>query len=133
MSHISQRLLTCAEQSEMGKNFADTPQACRVAAHQLTWKKLSEDTSWIDGRDIILLAHGMEVQARYCKGEWSFSLETISGEEYDGAVWSCFDDEFQIEIEEIGYDPSNWCHGQATHWRELTERPYADDAANTGF
>lgn len=122
MSHIAQRLLTCAEQSEMGKNFADTPQACRVAAHQLAWKTLSADTSWLDGRDVVLLAYGMEVQARYCEGEWSEDTP-ISPREYSGAVWSCFDDEFQFVIEEISHDPSQWLHHPATHWRELTERP----------
>lgn len=98
----------------------------------MTWYKINENTDWIDGRDVELCAHGMIVQARYCPGEWAFSLETISGREYDGAVWSCFDDEFQIEIEEISRNPKNWGHHPATHWRNLTERPSEpDDSSNS--
>jgi len=86
------------------------------------WRSLSGDTDWIDGRDVVLLAHDMEVQARYCPGEWSDDTP-ISPAEYDGAVWSCFDDKFQIEIEETSRDPGEWCHNGATHWRPLTDRP----------
>lgn len=89
-----------------------------------TWKTFAEDTSWLDGRDIVLLARDMEVQARYCPGEWSDDTP-ISPAEYSGAVWSCFDDEFQIEIEECSDDPAKWEHHPATHWREPTERPRA--------
>lgn len=32
---ITDRLLTCAEQSDMGRNFADTPQACRAAVEEI--------------------------------------------------------------------------------------------------
>ena len=85
------------------------------------WKTFAEDTSWLDGRDVILLAHNMEVQARYCAGGWSEDT-TINPREYYGAVWSCFDDEFQIEIEETSREPTKWHHGPATHWRELTSR-----------
>lgn len=128
MTSISERLLICANLSDLGKNFADTPQACRAAAFHLQWHKLSENLAWKDGRDLVLLAHGMEVQARYCKGEWQYHLE---GKEYDGPVWSCFDDEFQIEIEDCDIDPALWHHGPATHWRELTERPSVNDSNNS--
>lgn len=89
-----------------------------------TWKTFAEDTSWLDGRDVILLAHDMEVQARYCAGEWSDDTP-INPREYSGAVWSCFDDKFQLEIEECSAAPAEWWHHPATHWRELTERPRA--------
>lgn len=85
------------------------------------WRPLS-DTAWLDGRDIVLLAHDMEVHARFCPGEWSDDTPN-SPAEYSGAVWSCFDDQFQIEIEEISPNPTDWHHGQATHWRYLTTRP----------
>lgn len=88
---------------------------------QDAWHPLS-DTRWLDGRDVILLAHNMEVQARYCAGEWSDDTP-INPREHNGAVWSCFDDEFQIEIEEVSPDPTEWWHGPATLWRELTPRP----------
>lgn len=86
----------------------------------MAWRRLNEDTSWIDGRDIVLAAHGMEVSARYCSGEWHHTLEFS---EYYGPVWSCFDDKFQIEIEELSEDPTDWCFGAATHWRDATEVP----------
>ena len=95
----------------------------------MDWKELSEDTSWIDGRDLVLLAYGMEVEARYSGGSWSEDTP-INPAEYDGAVWVCFDDKFQIEIEEITSNPANWNHGQATHWRDLTPRPENNDVAD---
>lgn len=85
------------------------------------WKPLT-DTSWLDGRDVILLAHDMEVQARYSPGEWSMDTP-VSPSEYSGAAWVCFDDEFQFEIEEISHDPGTWHHWPVTHWRELSLRP----------
>ena len=88
------------------------------------WKTFAEDTAWLDGRDVILLAHDMEVQARYCPGEWSDDTPT-NPREYPGAVWSCFDDKFQIDIEETSRNPVEWHHGPATHWRETTARPRA--------
>lgn len=101
--------------------MSDTPDMA-LASPNGPWRLLSEDTSWLDGRDLVLLAHDMEVQARYCAGEWSEDTP-IAPAEYSGAVWSCFDDEFQIEIEEVSPDPADWWHGQATHWRDLTPRP----------
>lgn len=80
----------------------------------VAWRPMT-DTLWIDGRDVILQAHSMIVSARYCAGEWSEET-SISAREYDGAVWSCFDDEFQFEIEEISDDPTLWEHGPVTGW-----------------
>lgn len=88
------------------------------------WRCLSSDTAWIDGRDLVLFAYDMEVSARFCPGEWWYGHE---GSEYNGAVWSCFDDQFQIEIEEISDDPSIWHHGRATHWREPSPPPASVD------
>lgn len=75
------------------------------------------DTAWLDGRDVVLSAHGMIVSARYCAGEWSDDTP-INPREYNGAVWSCFDDEFQFEIEETGRGPSEWCHGPVVGWAD---------------
>jgi hypothetical protein len=82
------------------------------------------DTEWFDGQDVVLFAHGMEVSARYCPGEWSDDTP-ISPREYSGAVWSCFDDQFQFEIEEESFCPAEWCHGPVTHWRYPFPRPRA--------
>lgn len=98
------------------------------------WRIIWKDTSWLDGRDVVLLAYDMEVQARYCAGEWS-SDTPVAPREYSGAVWSCFDDQFQIEIEELSHNPADWHHGQATHWRDLTPRPplpLSDSLTNGG-
>lgn len=60
--------------------------------------------------------HG-QVEAWFSAGGWS---ETIDGREYDGPVWVCGDDAFQIEIEEI---PDGYHDGAATHWMPLPEPP----------
>lgn len=107
----------------------DAPPSCGVPAG---WKPIGVDTAWIDGRSVVLLAHGMEVTARYCAGRWSEDTP-LSPREYDGAVWSCFDDEFQFEIEETGHDPVDWHHGPVTHWRAplaAAPEPSPDPAPN---
>lgn len=91
------------------------------------WRPISEDTSWLDGRDVVLLANGMEVSARYCPGEWSDETPDCP-REYSGAVWSCFDDQFQFEIEECSKDPSEWSHDGVTHWRPALSNPAAADS-----
>lgn len=85
------------------------------------WRPLSE-TAWLDGRDLLLCAYGMIVEARYSPGSWSEDTP-IAPAEYDGAVWVCFDDRFQIEIEEICSDPAGWWHGQAVAWADKPELP----------
>ena len=88
-----------------------------MSAAEEPWTNLypMSDTAWIDGRDVIIFAHGMWVSARYCAGSWSEDTP-ISPREYDGGVWSCFDDQFQFEIEEIGSDPAIWEHGPVMGW-----------------
>lgn len=90
--------------------------AAREDEHVAVWRPMS-DTDWVDGRDVVLFAHEMEVAARFCKGEWSEDTP-IAPAEYSGAVWSAFDDAIQFEIEETGHDPAEWNHGPVTHWRE---------------
>jgi hypothetical protein len=85
----------------------------------IEWFPLT-DTRWQDGHDVVLLYRGMEVQGRFCEGRWTNHFE--NGPEYDGAVWSCVDDEITIEIEEMG-DTEDWYHPGVTHWRELSPRP----------
>lgn len=86
------------------------------------WRGISADTAWLDGRDVVIRVRDMEVSARYCPGEWSDDTP-ITPREYSGAVWSCFDDKFQIEIEECSKDPKQWCHNGVTHWRNGSPRP----------
>lgn len=81
-----------------------------------SWKPMT-DTRWIDGRDVVLLAQGMEISARYIPGEWSEETP-LSPREYDGAIWCCFDDALQFEIEENSTNPEHWVHHPVTHWRD---------------
>lgn len=82
------------------------------------WQSI--ETAPTDGSDILLLAHGMAIQARFCPGEWSHSIE---GDEYDGPVWSAFDDAVSFEIEECGPLPTGMHHGPVTHWMPLPPAP----------
>jgi hypothetical protein len=71
-----------------------------------------------DGTAILLYIKGTGyVEACFCPGEWS---ETVEGREYNGAVWSCADDVFQVEIEET---PDGYHDGNATHFRPLPTPP----------
>ena len=82
------------------------------------WQPMT-NTAWLDGRDVELLAHDMVVSARYCGGEWTAETP-VQPREYSGAVWSCFDDQFQFEIEEVSKDAAEWCHGPVKAWRMPT-------------
>lgn len=88
------------------------------------WLPMS-NIAWLDGRDVVLLAHDMEIHARYCPGEWSEDTP-VSPREYSGAVWSAFDDALQFEIEECADDPAHWHHHPVTHWREPMPKPGGD-------
>ena len=77
-------------------------------------------TAPLDGSEILLLTTIGVTQARFHPGEWHDYLE---GREYDGAVWVCCDDQWQIEIEECSHNPAEWHHGIATHWQPMLERP----------
>jgi hypothetical protein len=88
---------------------------------------LDEATAWQpietaprDGEtniELFTTSHGI-VQAWYSPGRW---FDFYEGREYDGAVWVCADDAFQIEVEEL---PNNKFHdGAATHWRPLPPPP----------
>jgi len=96
---------------------ADDLKAVLAALDEQEWRPI--ETAPRDGSDILLLANGMAIEARYCPGEWS--VETpISPREYDGAIWCAFDDALQFEIEET---PGGDFHGQVTHWRPLPAPP----------
>lgn len=51
-----------------------------------------------DGTEVILLTRYGIVSAHFCPGEMT---TTMDGDEYEGPVWSCYDDAIQIEVEEF--------------------------------
>lgn len=103
--------------------------ALNIEAQPVAWKPMT-DTAWLDGRDVVLFAHDMEIHARYCPGEWSDDTP-ISPREYSGAAWVAFDDQVQFEIEEINHNAAEWQHGPVTHWREPTHPLYAHPPTDT--
>ena len=88
-----------------------------AALDEQEWRPI--ETAPRDGSNILLLANGMAIEARYCPGQWSEDTP-ISPREYDGAVWCALDDALQFEIEET---PDRDFHGQVTHWRPLPAPP----------
>jgi hypothetical protein len=87
------------------------------------------DTGWRDiatapkdGSDILILASGMAIEARYAPGAWG---PDVPGEvqEYDGPVWVAFDDLTQFEIEEGVLEGGQDHHGAVTHWMPLPPAP----------
>jgi hypothetical protein len=80
------------------------------------WKPI--ETAPRDGSEILILTSAGATQARFAAGEWHNYLE---GREYDGPVWVCCDDQWQIEIEDCGIHGMN--HGTATHWMPLPSLP----------
>lgn len=75
-------------------------------------------------KEILLWTTSGVTQARYAAGEWHDYLE---GREYDGPVWVCCDDHWQIEIEECSKNRREWYHGEAKYWQELPEKPDFSD------
>lgn len=56
-----------------------------------------------DGEPVIIKAAGGYVEAWWNNGNWS--EETPNGPaEYDGFLWVCYDDAFQLELDE----PTHW-------------------------
>lgn len=89
------------------------------------------ETAPKDGSDILILANGMAIEARYEPGLWG---PDIPGEvrEYDGPVWVAFDDLTQFEIEEGLLDGGKDHHGAVTHWMPLPHPPALLSPGNAG-
>jgi hypothetical protein len=84
-----------------------------------SWQPI--ETAPLTGEDVLIFAHGMAIQARYCPGEWGEDTP-LGPAEYDGAVWCAFDDALQFEIEET---PEGNFHFPVTHWMPLPPPPEA--------
>jgi hypothetical protein len=80
-----------------------------------------EDTS------IMLFTRRGQVEARFSPGYWT---ETLEGREYNGPVWVCCDDTFQIEIEHTG--PDEYHDGEALFWRPLFQKPITEQEPTIG-
>ena len=80
------------------------------------------ETAPRDGTSVLLFTacHGI-TQAWFSAGEWEEHYEY--GPQYNGPVWVCADDAFQIEVEEMGPDVDDMHHGTATHWQPLPPPP----------
>jgi hypothetical protein len=81
----------------------------RRNANPSAWQPI--ETAPKDGTAILIKTPTGIVEAWFAKGQWTESTP-YSEAEYEGAVWVCYDDKFQIEIEEseTGYT------SEATHW-----------------
>lgn len=80
------------------------------------------ETAPRDGSHILIHTrnHGA-VEAWFSPGEWSDNYEC--GREYNGPVWVCGDDAWQVEIEEV---PEGFHDSEATHWRPLPAPPRSE-------
>jgi hypothetical protein len=86
----------------------------------MEWKPI--ETVPRDGSQVLLFTktHGV-TEARFSAGEWSEHHEY--GRQYDGPVWVCGDDAWQIEVEE---GPDGFHDGEATHWMPVMSPPVAN-------
>lgn len=85
-----------------------------------TWRPIT--TAPRDGTEILILAQGMAVQARYSPGEWSCDTP-LGPAEYSGAVWCAFDDALSFEIEEGATEDGSDYDSDVTHWMPLPPHP----------
>ena len=76
-----------------------------------------------DRRSVLLYVQHQITEARFFPSE---KTENHEGADTSiGAVWSCADDQWQIEVEEYKDAAGNHCYhdGNATHWMPLPEPP----------
>ena len=87
------------------------------------WRPI--ETAPRDGRDVVILYQGEEVQARYFPGEYKVDHEGV--DDSTGAIWCCVDDRLQIEVIEMKNETGGMDYDESgvTHWRPLTPRPPA--------
>ena len=118
---VEEAVSTLERMGKTGFPAVDDLRTLLAAPDEQEWRPI--ETAPRDGSDILLLANGMSIEARYCPGEW-FEDTPISPREYDGGVWCAFDDALQFDIEET---PGGDFHGQVTHWRPLPAPPVEKD------
>jgi hypothetical protein len=114
---VEQQMIYDLAQLNVSRSYAADLRLILAALDEQEWRPI--ETAPRDGSDILLLASGMAIEARFCPGEWSDETP-ISPREYSGAVWSAFDDALQFLIEETSEGDF---HGQVTHWRPLPAPP----------
>lgn len=138
--HLNQRLRTCAEQSEMGLNFADTPQACREAAAALNAVARANAATHdcykdfdADAPDTIKDRNGEVVLAacRRCgRGEAQLEDEPCPALAEDAARWRALLNTARIRLlgaANLERDPRNWVHVGLELWSTYpgyTEQDY---------
>lgn len=87
------------------------------------------ETAPLDGTPVLLFIRGhCVVEANFSPGFWSDHHEY--GREYNGPVWVCADDTFQVEVEEVPPEYGGMHHGQATHWMPLPAPPTQEHPGN---
>ena len=76
-----------------------------------------------DRSAVLLYVQHQITEARFFPSEKSENNE--GADTSIGAVWSCADDQWQIEVEEYQDAAGNHCYhdGNATHWMPLPEPP----------
>ena len=74
-----------------------------------------------DGTHILLSTRRGLVEAWFSSGYWTEETPS-NAREYNGPVWVCADDTFQIEVEE-GPSPGDDNHGEALGWMPLPDPP----------
>lgn len=89
------------------------------------WNPMSIVPLVEDEQILLVTSYNGVTEARFSPGYWTDHYE---GREYNGPVWVCGDDEWQIEIEETSEDTAEWRHGSAIGWLPRTALPAAPEA-----
>lgn len=123
----------------VGTNLFSYTEAKAMVEHMLTaspqppvsggWRDMQTVPLVDDAPILLLTSYNGVTEARYSPGYWTDHHE---GREYSGPVWVCGDDEWQIEIEEISKDPSEWRHGSALGWLPRSALPAPPAAPEAG-